>query len=281
MGEIAATLGSLKPVSAFGALVLTLVAWWLSALRLWCIAPQFRLRAVVQMTFVALFYGTVLPGQVAGDVMKAHRLRKTQAEPGQAVATTLVDRVVATFALFILGACATTLVREAPIELTLLFAAAAMVLFVGTTILAQARAHAFMMRWMRSDQPGGLVVLLGRFVDAMHRILQHPRRLLACLLLALVFHGLCTAIQIELAHAIGFELPAAVWLLVYSGVALLLLLPISVAGLGLREGGYVGLLGIFGVPASQALALSLMLFAYTLLGALLGWVADVIEQDER
>ena len=96
------------------ALVLTLVAWWISALRLWCISPEFRLRDVVQMTFVALYYGTVLPGQVAGDVMKAHRLSQRQTEPGQAVAATLIDRVIATFALFFLGASAAPWVHRAP-----------------------------------------------------------------------------------------------------------------------------------------------------------------------
>jgi glycosyltransferase 2 family protein len=278
--DIGATLRSLEPFSALVALVLTLVAWWLSAVRLWCIAPQFRLRDVVQMTFVALYYGTVLPGQVAGDVIKAHRLSKRQAEPGQAVATTLVDRVVATFALFFLGACAAPWVEQAPGKITLLFVLAAIVLFLGTALLARSSAYAFLTRWIEPRRSARLLALLGRFIDALHRVLQHPLRLLVCFLLALVFHGLCTAIQIGLAHAIGFELPVAVWFLVYAGVALLLLLPISFAGVGLREGGYVGLLGVFGIAPPQALALSLMLFAYTLFGALLGWVAELADQGK-
>jgi len=52
-------------------------------------------------------------------------------------------------------------------------------------------------------------------------------------------------------------------------------LPISIAGIGLREGGYVGLLAIFGIAATPALSLSLSLFAYTLVGALLGWIAEL------
>ena len=275
VSEIGATLGSLDFVSIIAALVLTMAAWWLSALRLWCLAPEFRLRDVVRMTFVALYYGTVFPGQVAGDVMKAHRLSHRQSEPGQAAAATLIDRVVATFALFFLGASAAPWVQRAPDGLTLLFVLAASACLLGALLLAQSRAHKLLTRWITPKRPTGLRTLLVRLVDGLHRLLQHPFRLVACFMLALVFHGLCTAIQIVLAHALGFELPVAVWFLVYAGVALLLLLPVSFAGLGLREGGYVGLLGVFGVAATQALSLSLVLFSYLLFGALLGWIAEL------
>ena len=279
--QIGTTLGSLHPAGALGALALTLIAWWISALRLWCIAPEFRFGDVVQLTLVALYYSTVLPGQVAGDVIKAHRLSKRQTQPGHAVAATLVDRVVATFALFFLGACATPWVTQAPPELTLLLVVVAVLFLLGIVLLAQTRGHTLLARWKVPKQLARLPELLSRLLDGLHRLLKHPVRMFLCFLLALIFHGLCTAIQIQLAHAIGFSLPVAVWFLVYAGVALLMLLPISIAGVGLREGGYVGLLGMFGVAAPQALALSLMLFAYTLLGALLGWAAELMDRPRR
>src|SRR6186713_1881553 len=74
VSEISARLLSLDFTSLVLALVLSLAAWWLSALRLWFLMPEFQLRDVVRMTLIALYYGTVLPGQVAGDVMKAYRL---------------------------------------------------------------------------------------------------------------------------------------------------------------------------------------------------------------
>lgn len=275
VAEIGARLSSLDFASLFWALLLTLAAWWLSALRLWLLAPEFRLGDVVRMTFIALYYGTVLPGQVAGDAMKAYRLSHGQSTPGQAAAVTLIDRVVATFALFLLGACAVPWVERAPRALMFLFTLAAAAIFLGMLVLAHPRAHALFTRWLEPRPPSGLRALPGRLIDGLHSVLQHPHRLVMCFLFALVFHGLCVAIHMVLARALGIDLPITVWVLVYSGVALLLLLPISIAGLGLREGGYVGLLAIFGVAATQALSLSLLFFAYALLGALLGWIAEL------
>jgi hypothetical protein len=88
VAAIGASLSSLNFYSLIGALVLTLAAWWLSALRLWFLAPELRLRDVVRMTFVALYYGMVLPGQIAGDVIKAYGLSHGQSAPGQAAAIT-------------------------------------------------------------------------------------------------------------------------------------------------------------------------------------------------
>ena len=233
------------------------------------------------MTFVAIYYGTVLPGQVAGDVIKAYRLSHGQSTPGQAAAVTLIDRVVATFALFLLGACAVPWVEGAPRALLVFFALAAAAIFLGTLTLAEPSAHALFMRWLGPRQPSGLRALLGRLVDGLHGVLGHPRRLVTCFLIALVFHGLCVAIHMVLARALGIRLPVAVWILVYAGVSLLLLLPITIAGLGLREGGYVGMLAIFGIAATQALSLSLVFFGYMLFGALLGWIAELTGRRAR
>lgn len=275
VGEIGRRLSDLDPATLLGVLFLTLATWFLSAVRLWVLAPELGLLNVTRMTFVALYYGTVLPGQVAGDVMKAYRLSHAQSQPGQSAAATLVDRVVATFALFLLGACTAPWVEKAPRAFTGLFAAAAAAILAGMLLLAMPRVHAWLRRWLPSGQPPGWRGFPGRLVDALHRMLKHPLRLAACFLLALVFHALCVAIHIVLARPLGIAVSLADWILVYAGVSLLLLLPVSVAGVGLREGGYVGMLALFGIDATRALSLSLVIFSYLLAGSLLGWIAEV------
>jgi glycosyltransferase 2 family protein len=275
VAAIGTSLSSIDLASLVGASLLAVTTWLLSALRLWFLAPEFQLRDIVRMTFVAIFYGTVLPGQVVGDVMKAYGLSHGQSAPGQAAAITLIDRVVATFALFLLGACAAPSVERAPRSLMFMFALAAAAISLGMLVVGHPRAQALFMRRLGPGQTAGFRALAGRLVDGLNTVLQHPRRLIPCFLCALGFHGLCVAIHVVLGHALGIDLSMMAWCLVYSGIALLLLLPISFAGLGLREGGYVGLLGMFDVAATQALSLSLVFFAYTLFGALLGWIAEL------
>lgn len=61
-------------------------------------------------------------------------------------------------------------------------------------------------------------------------------------------------------------------------VTLLTLLPVSLNGLGLREGGFVFFLGQLGIPQAQALALSLLVFGLTLLFSLAGGVCLLFER---
>ena len=54
-----------------------------------------------------------------------------------------------------------------------------------------------------------------------------------------------------------------------------MLLPLSVAGLGLREVSYVALLGLFGIAPPVALAISLMVFGCVLLSAAAGALIEL------
>ena len=88
-------------------------------------------------------------------------------------------------------------------------------------------------------------------------------------------HLLGAAAFLAFAAAAGAEigLAPALWTRGVTGITMLL--PLSVAGLGLRELSYVALLGIFGVPPATALAVSLMVFATLLLNAAAGGVIEL------
>ena len=54
-------------------------------------------------------------------------------------------------------------------------------------------------------------------------------------------------------------------------VSVAMLFPVSVGGLGIREGGYVVLLAILSVSVENAVALSLTMYSIQLIGALSGF----------
>lgn len=91
-----------------------------------------------------------------------------------------------------------------------------------------------------------------------------PRMWLPALGLSVMIHA-AAALQAQLLlQAMGHELPYAVHLLIAPLAILAASLPITVAGLGMREAVYVVCYGVFGVPAGPALLMGLFLFAVTL-----------------
>ena len=70
--------------------------------------------------------------------------------------------------------------------------------------------------------------------------------------------------------ALGADIPAAYYWVFVPMVSLLTLLPLSVNGMGVREGGTVLFLAPLGVPAATALTLSFLWFAVHLACSLVG-----------
>jgi uncharacterized membrane protein YbhN (UPF0104 family) len=79
------------------ALVLTILHWYV------LVRAQdlpFRFRDALRLGLVGFFFSTFLPGSVGGDIVKAAVLVREQSRRTVAVATILMDRVIALWALF-------------------------------------------------------------------------------------------------------------------------------------------------------------------------------------
>ncbi len=92
----------------------------------------------------------------------------------------------------------------------------------------------------------------------------HPRRLVAHLISGFIGEGCCIATSILLSWRLGFAVPWIDYLWINSIMLLAMVLPLSVMGMGVREGAMVYLLSWFGIDTSQAMTLPLIISALTL-----------------
>jgi hypothetical protein len=81
--------------------------------------------------------------------------------------------------------------------------------------------------------------------------------------------------------AVGIDQPFSVWCAVIGLMSVIVLMPVTVAGIGLREASLVGLLDLVGVPHAQSLALGFGILAFQVMVALLGAVIDLTVLRER
>ena len=78
----------------------------------------------------------------------------------------------------------------------------------------------------------------------------------------------------------GIQLTIAAWAVVVGLVSVVLLLPVTIAGVGLRDSSLVGLIALLGQSQSAALAMSLVLLILNLLGAIIGFLVDFAGSDQ-
>ena len=99
-----------------------------------------------------------------------------------------------------------------------------------------------------------------------------PRRLVALVVLSLVITLIQASATFVMARAVGIPASYPFLIAVWGLVALTLLIPFSINGIGVREGIYVAALATVGVSRDSAFALSLLMLAATFIAATPGAV---------
>ncbi|MEI7996456.1 MAG: lysylphosphatidylglycerol synthase domain-containing protein, partial [Methylococcaceae bacterium] len=89
-----------------------------------------------------------------------------------------------------------------------------------------------------------------------------------------MFQILCVWMNVNIALILGIDLAFADWCWIIGLVSIALLLPITIAGFGVREGVFVSLLAHQGITAEKSIALSLCVFGVSFISALIGFILE-------
>ena len=222
--------------------------------------------------FEGAFFSLCLPTSIGGDVVKAYRL--ADSTPGRLLAgcTVLADRLAGLAALGVLAGAA-VIGKEWSLG-------------VGTTIGVGAALLGGVLAaiWLAV---GSLDRLLSLFPEP-HAARQFIARLLPYQMRpSLMTRAVAWSLLVQMggsiavafvARGLGVTLPLSVWFAVVPLVALAMVLPISIGGVGVREGGLAFLLAPSGVPAEQAVAIGLLWFLTTIANGLVGGLLFLLDR---
>jgi hypothetical protein len=217
--------------------------------------------------FEGMFVNLCLPTSIGGDVLKVLRIGGTRSK--QAAATTVVaDRASGVVALILLLGLGILLRLDSPLAKTFVPLALAASILIGVMVLVVGRSA--LARVETSAH------ILGRLLRATPIITKAPwPRVIAW---ALVVQGLNVAAVAAAAQAIGANISVAGLLIATETASLAAALPVSVAGIGVREATLPMLLAADGVPRAAAIALGLTWSAIVLAIGMVGGIGHVIEQ---
>jgi hypothetical protein len=257
------------PVAVAG-LAASLTGQWLGAIRFASLArtqgmPLSQADAL-GINLSAMFYGLFLPGGTATSwLVRLLRMPDVKQQLGLAITVIAGDRAFATAAGAALGVAADlALGGPATPAVTLgLVAVTGGAAFFGWALFSPAFA-ARLERWR--DVPMLRRFAAKRLGDALPRKRPSLATFVAAAWLSAAVHGLGILVWWALARTLGLDLGLLEITWVRSASLVVGLLPVTVGGLGLREGTVILLLAGFGVAAADALSLSLLAFTITVLG---------------
>lgn len=255
------------------ALALTFVGFVLSAWRWKRVLAVFDvdvpLRTLLGYYLAGQFVGNVLPSTIGGDVVRISRAAKSTKRGGIAFASVVIERLTGFIALPFLTAIGflvkPSLLQQGRAWLALVIAGATVLSLVVILVVAGhphlAGRFAKHQNWMR-------------FVGAVHvgvdRMRREPARAASVLVAAVLYQGTVVAAVWCAVQSLGVSIPNGAVIAFVPAVAMAQVLPISLSGLGIREGMLVLLVHPLGVHAGKAIGVGLLWYGMTLVVSLLG-----------
>jgi uncharacterized membrane protein YbhN (UPF0104 family) len=255
-------------------LVATAVGIVLSAMRwsavLSALGLPAKVRNLLNHYLAGLFVGNFLPSTIGGDVLRVARQSADNGDRPSTFASVVLERLTGWLVLPVITLSAFVInpgLRKLGTATALAFALAVSTL-VLLSLLLFAAAH---------PRVGGrLAASEGwqRFIGAVHlgldRLRHRPAAVANVLAVGFAYQLAVVASAFLAARALGLDVGPTAILAFMPAVAIAQVLPISLGGLGVREGAFVLFLHPLGVARGEAIALGLVFYGMNLAVSLLG-----------
>ncbi|NEO30243.1 MAG: flippase-like domain-containing protein [Symploca sp. SIO3C6] len=233
---------------------------------------------------VGIFFSNFLPSTLGGDAVRVYDAWQLGASKSRAVATVIVDRFLGLLGLMLFAVGSLLFAQQLGVHLPSL----QLWLLLGAMLV-------FLLVWMLLVPSRQMVKLIIKMRLPLWQNLQ--QKLINIIKAFLVFRnyqavlsmslGLSLMVQISvivhyylIAKALNLPVTLQIFFLIVPLVTVIMVLPISINGIGLRENAFVLLLGTFasGISRPEAIAFSWLAYGIVIIQGLLGGIVYALRK---
>lgn len=262
---LGAALAQVSPLTWVVAMA-TFVACHLAAAAKWrmLIVPGgLPFRSAIRAHFAGLVGNFCLPGSVGGDVVRAGFAMRASSRPAAVALASVVDRAIDTLALLAIAAAGVVWASVKSPSVNVVLAATAIVAGLGAVVAAA-------LWWILKRGKWGRYI--SQVIDSLDVLVRRPGRLAAALAISVLIQSVLVLVNAYLGRAVGVECSISAWFVAFPAAKLASVVPVSAAGIGVREAALIAFLSPFGTSASRVMAAGLLWQAVLLASSLMGWV---------
>jgi len=253
---------------------LILVANWKFVLK--SKAYQTPYFALLKLHFIGLFYNQILPTSIGGDIVKGFYLADAIKNRVEAFSSLLVVRILGFVSVLILLICGFLLQPSFFSGFNLsqglgMSAILIAIIFLAFYYFFKSSAIARLIK--RFHFFSNIAHKIEAFISALKAYYRKPNYVFAGLLLSFCTHSLVIMENFLIAKSLNIQVGLKFFIFAVPAIVVITLLPISISGLGIREGSFAFLFSLVGVGSSEAVAFSLVgYFILLSLGLLSGLI---------
>ena len=222
--------------------------------------------------FKGALFNQGLPTSIGGDGLRILDAARVAAHGEDAVFGVFIDRVIGLTGLLLLNIAALLLNRALLPDWVVLPLLGVLTLFTTTL------AGLFFLARIDLFQRGRVLGFLGRLSNRYRQVLSSTQDLTLQTGLSLLTHLLAMGAFAMLGSGAGLHYPLQVYLALVPPAVLLTILPVSLAGWGIREGAMVGLFLLVGADKSAVLTFSITYGLVNLIASLPGLPVYLVQR---
>jgi len=238
----------------------------------------YSLSTSFKLVFVGLFFNNFLPSSVGGDGYKVYLMKQLGTSLKNGTAFVLSDRITGLLALLALGVFGFALHIESRVLIFQIlennsYQMADKIIFLSLIAIFVLSGIAVFIFFKK----------IKKFINKNWKHFHHyfKKHGIQTFLWALLFQLSRALAILYLAKCFGFELNLWAIFVVLFLMSTITLLPVSLGGLGIREGTLVYLLYAYGMPLESATAVALIHLAVILAKALIGGIIFLLYKKEN
>ena len=226
-----------------------------------------------------LFYNIFMPGVVGGDVVRIGICRfQADCKLGTATASVILERILGVFSLFVFLFLSHAIFFDkflTGIDLRLLryliIIGLLFIIFFIVLVLSRYR----LMKWLQKKDFNGLMSFVSTGIIAFCSVRMGT--FLIVLFLSSLFQSVDIFACFLFSRAIGIQLSLPIFFGIIPLVYFVTVLPVSLGGLGVREGAFVFLFSAFGVGTTEAITLSFLVYFNRVIYGAAGGIVEFLE----
>lgn len=276
-----------KPGYLLLALVSHLLAFVLFSIRWWylynTLAPGTKYKTTVESYYLGLFCNNFLPTGMGGDIVRIIHLHKAGFNSHILISSTLLDRVIGLVSIVSMGLLALLVMPRLELSHQFVIAIIAFSVAIPLAILFMFSQYSLKLVnfFVQHIRFGRFSEFITKVVTTFQEYRNSRQKLLTTLLLSFLAQYLIVMCYMFIGYSLIIDLELVMYLTIVPIVFLATSLPISVGGLGIREGVVISLFTLFNVDTQSAIALSLIYFAVIVFLTLPGGLVLIKSSESR
>ncbi|NWF52928.1 MAG: flippase-like domain-containing protein [Nitrospirae bacterium] len=244
------TMKNMNPLAFISALILYLFAQFISTLR-WrlLISENIGIRKLFSIYLIGSFFNNLLPGLIGGDAVKGFYLYKTIGKGNLSFASIFMDRYIGFSTLILICMAAYPFGYSYLKGSSLIWTFPIIVLMFVTASLFFFGLHV-----------GRRIMFLSEIYSYFYSYREKKLLILKTLLLSLIIQISGILSVYILAIGLSKNIPFLACLMFLPLIIMFTAIPISISGVGVREGAFILFFGLIGIKSDVAIAISLSWF---------------------